>query len=101
MANLYIEDEDPKNPYISPLYGDLKGLPTLLIQVGSAEILLDDSTRFSEKAKSAGVDVTLDVWDDLVHVFQIMALWVPEGEQAIEKIGEFIQKLMKEQEQIV
>lgn len=101
MANLYIKDEDPKNPYISPLYAELNGLPTLLIQVGSAEILLDDSTRFSEKAKSAGVDVTLEVWDDLVHVFQALALWVPEGEQAIEKIGEFIQKLMKEQEQIV
>lgn len=101
IASLYLGDEDPKNPYISPLYADLKGLPPLLIQVGSAELLLDDSTRFAEKAKSAGVDVTLDVWEDMIHVFQAFALWAPEGEQAIEKIGEFIQKLMKEQVQIV
>ncbi|MBY8985939.1 MAG: alpha/beta hydrolase [Candidatus Lokiarchaeota archaeon] len=96
MANLYAGDEDLKNPYISPLYADLMGLPPLLIQVGSAEVILDDSTRFAEKAKSAGVDVTLEIWEDMVHVFQAFALWAPEGEQAIEKIGEFIQKLMKE-----
>lgn len=92
MANLYIGDEDPKNPYISPLYADLRGLPPLLIQVGTAEVLLDDSTRFAEKAKSAGVDVALDVWEDMVHVFQAFALWAEEGQQALEKIGEFIQK---------
>jgi acetyl esterase/lipase len=95
MANLYVGDEDPQNPYISPLYADLKGLPPLLIQVGSAEVLLNDSTRFAEKAKAAGVDVILDVWEDMVHVFQAFALWAPEGEQAIEKIGKFIQKIMK------
>lgn len=101
MANLYIGDEDPKNPYISPLFADLKGLPPLLIQVGSAELLLDDSTRFSEKAKAAGVDVVLDVWEDMVHVFQAFAVWAPEGEQAIEKIGEFIQKILHEEVQIL
>jgi len=100
-ADLYIGDEDPKNPYISPLYGDLSGLPPLLIQVGSAEAILDDSTRFAEKAKSAGVEVILDVWEDMVHVFQVFAAWAPEIEQAIEKIGEFIQKHIKEQVQIV
>lgn len=101
MADLYIGDNDPKNPYISPLYGDLKGLPPLLIQVGSAEVILDDSIRFAEKAKSAGVEVTLDVWEDMVHVFQVFAAWAPEGEQAIEKIGEFIQKHIKEELQII
>lgn len=100
MANLYVGDEDPKNPYISPLYADLKGLPPLLIQVGSAEILLDDSTRFAEKAKSAGVDVTLEVWEDMVHVFQAFALWAPEGKEGIEKIGRYIQKLMKKEVQL-
>jgi acetyl esterase/lipase len=99
-ANLYVGDDDPKNPYISPLYADLKGIPPLLIQVGTAEIILDDSTRFAEKAKSAGVEVTLDVWEDMLHVFQAFALWAPEGMQAIEKIGEFIQKLMKERVQM-
>jgi acetyl esterase/lipase len=101
MANLYIGDDDPKNPYISPLYADLKGLPPLLIQVGTAELILDDSTRFAEKAKAAGVDVILDVWEDMVHVFQAFALWAPEGVQAIEKIGEFIQKHLKEELQVI
>ena len=90
MAALYCKDEDPRNPYISPLYADLKGLPPLLIQVGSAELLLDDSTRFAEKAKKAGVDVTLEIWEDMIHVFQAFALWAPEGQQGIDKIGEFI-----------
>jgi len=101
MANLYVGDDDPKNPYISPFYADLDGLPPLLIQVGTAEVLLDDSIRFAEKAKSAGVDVNLDVWEDMVHVFQAFALWAPEGVQAIEKIGEFIQKFMEKEVQII
>ncbi|MHA2036994.1 MAG: alpha/beta hydrolase [Promethearchaeota archaeon] len=101
MANLYVGDDDPKNPYISPIYADLKDLPPLLIQVGSAEIILDDSTRLADKAKAAGVDVTLDVWEDMIHVFQAFALWTPEGAQAIDKIGVFIKKLMKKQVQIV
>jgi len=101
MASLYVGDDDPKNPYISPLYADLKGLPPLLIQVGTAEVLLNDATRFAEKAESAGVDVTLDIWEDMVHVFQAFALWAPEGQQALEKIGEFIQKFMKKEVQII
>jgi len=101
MANLYIGDEEPNNPYISPIYADLKDLPPILVQVGSAEVLLDDSTRFAEKAKSVGVDVTIEVWDNMTHVFQFLALWAPEGEQAIEKIGEFIQKIMKEELQVI
>ena len=100
-SDLYVGDDDSKNPYISPLYANLKGLPPLLIQVGSAELLLDDSTRFAEKAKAAGVNVTLDVWDDMIHVFQAYFLWAPEGKQAIEKIGEFILQHIKEEVQII
>ncbi|MFW9894897.1 MAG: alpha/beta hydrolase, partial [Candidatus Thorarchaeota archaeon] len=66
-------------------------------QVGTAELLLDDSTRLADKAKSVGVDVIIEVWEEMIHVFQAMALWASEGEQAIQKIGEFIQKLMKQQ----
>ncbi|MFX1324208.1 MAG: alpha/beta hydrolase [Promethearchaeota archaeon] len=101
MSNLYVADDDPKNPYISPLYADLTELPPMLIQVGSAELLLDDSTRFADKAKSAGVDVTLEVWEDMVHVFQAFALWAPEGEQGIKKIGEYIQRIFKKEVQII
>jgi len=101
MADLYIGNNDPKNPYISPLYGDLKGVPPLFIQVGSHEIILDDSLRFAEVAKSAGVEITLDVWEEMFHGFQLLAAWAPEGEQAIEKMGEFIQKHIKEEVQII
>ncbi|MBD3214259.1 MAG: alpha/beta hydrolase fold domain-containing protein [Candidatus Lokiarchaeota archaeon] len=91
MASLYIQDKYPKNPLISPLYGDLSGLPPLFIQVGSLEILLDDAARLAKKAEKAGVDVKLDVWDDMIHVFQAFADWAPEGEEAIKKIGQFAQ----------
>ena len=76
----------------SPIYGDLKGLPPILIQVGTAELLLDDSLNFAKRAKEAGVDITLDIWEDMPHVFQAFAAFAPEGQQGIDKIGEFIQK---------
>jgi len=101
LASLYIGEDDPKNPFISPLYADLKGLPPMLIQVGSAEILLNDSTRIAEKAKSAGVDVILDIWEDMIHMFQMFASWAPEGQKATEKIGKFIQKHLKKEVQII
>jgi monoterpene epsilon-lactone hydrolase len=95
MAELYIGDNDPENPYISPLYGKLKGLPPILIHVGSAEILLDDSVRLANKAKSEGVEIIIDVWEDMLHVFQAFADWAPEGQEAINKIGSFVQSKFK------
>jgi monoterpene epsilon-lactone hydrolase len=91
MAELYIGDNDPRNPLISPIYGKLKGLPPILIHVGSAEILLDDSIRLAEKAKFEGVDVSIEIWDEMLHVFQAFADWAPEGQEAINKIGTYIQ----------
>lgn len=64
-AELYLGDIDYQNPLASPLYGDLKGLPPIYIQVGTAELLLDDSVELAKRAKEAGVDVTLDIWDDM------------------------------------
>ncbi|MFX0080698.1 MAG: alpha/beta hydrolase [Candidatus Hodarchaeota archaeon] len=101
LASLYIGDDDPKNPYISPMYADLKGLPPMLIQVGEAEILLSDSTRIAEKAKAAGVDVILDIWDGMIHMFQMFGSWAPEGQKATEKIGKFIQKYLRKETQII
>jgi acetyl esterase/lipase len=95
MAFLYLGDVDPKNPLVSPLYADLKGLPPTLIQVGDAEVLLDDSIRFADRAKKAGVDITLDIWKDMPHVFQAGASLAPEGQQAIDKMGIFVQKYFK------
>ena len=90
----YLEKKDYMNPLASPLYANLKGLPPLLIQVGTFEILFEDSKRLAERAKSMGVDVELDIWEDVIHVFQAFAAFLPEGQQAIEKIGHFIQKII-------
>jgi acetyl esterase/lipase len=80
------------DPLVSPLYGDFHGLPPMLIQVGDAEVLLDDSTRVAERAKAAGVDVTLEVWDEMIHVFQIFSATLPEAQQAIDRIGEYVKQ---------
>lgn len=91
MAKLYLGDADPKNPLAAPLHADLAGLPPLLLQVGDAETLLDDSTRLAERARAAGVDVTLKVWDEMPHVWHLFAPILPEGRQAIDEIGSFFQ----------
>jgi epsilon-lactone hydrolase len=65
----------------------LSGLPPLLIQVGSAETSLDDSTRLAERARAVGIDVSLEVWNDMPHVWHMFAPILPEGQRAIERIG--------------
>jgi acetyl esterase/lipase len=92
MAKTYVGDGDRRNPLCAPLYGDLSGLPPLLIQVGSRETLLDDAVRMADKAKKAGVAVELDVWQGQIHVWQIFASRLDEGEQAIQKIGAFVRR---------
>ena len=89
-AALYAGNADARNPLLSPLHGDYRGLPPLLIQVGEAEIILDDSTRVAERAKQAGVQVDLEVWDEMVHVWHVFAKLLPEGQQAIEKVGSYV-----------
>lgn len=91
-AMAYLQGLDPTSPLASPLHGDLSGLPPLLIQVGSEEVLLDDSTRLAERARAAGVDVTLEVAPDLPHVYQYFASFLPQGQAAIDRAGEFITK---------
>ncbi len=88
-ARDYHPDGDLRDPLVSPLYADFTGLPPMLIQVGDAEVLLDDSTRVYERAEAAGVDVTLEVNDEMIHVFQIFAPMLLEAVAAIERIGEF------------
>ncbi|MCP4007018.1 MAG: alpha/beta hydrolase [bacterium] len=92
MAEMYLGGADARTPLAAPLYANLGSLPPLLIQVGTAETLLDDSIRLAERAKREGVDVTLDVWQELIHVFQAFAPALPEANQAIEQIGEFLNK---------
>lgn len=90
MADAYLGDGDRRSPTASPLFADLAGLPPLLVQVGGAEILLDDATRFAERARAAGVDVTLEVWDDMIHVWPVFADMLPEGREAIARIGAYV-----------
>ena len=91
-AESYLGGADPKNPLASALFADLRGLPPLLVHVGSAETLLDDSTRLAALAKKAGVDLTLEIWDDMVHVWQAFASILPEGQRSIEETGTFIRE---------
>jgi acetyl esterase/lipase len=92
MAAHYLGNLHPRTPLAAPLHADLAGLPPLLIQVGTAETLLDDATRLAAKAHEAGVDVTLEPWEDMIHVWQIFAPVLPEGARAIERIGEFVRQ---------
>lgn len=89
VAEWYAGDRPVTDPLVSPLYADLSGLPPVLIHVGDHEVLLSDSTRFADKAKAAGVDVTLKVWGEMIHVFQFFPM-LPEGQQAIAEIGEWM-----------
>jgi epsilon-lactone hydrolase len=89
-ANHYLGNQDPENPYASPLYGDLRGLPPLLIHVGGDETLRDDSTRFAQKAIDAGVMVTLKVEEGMCHCYPACAPLFPEATQAMFEICTFI-----------
>jgi len=88
----YIGGADGRTPLASPLYGALHGLPPLLIQCGSEEMLRDDSARLAAKAKAAGVDVTFEEWPDMIHVFHLFASRLPEGRQGIERVGAFVKR---------
>ncbi|MEX2617475.1 MAG: alpha/beta hydrolase [Alphaproteobacteria bacterium] len=89
MAGLYLAGADPKTPQASPLFGDLTGLPPILVHVGTAETLLDDSRLFAERARAAGVDITYEAWEDMIHGWHAFGDVLPEAREAILGIGEF------------
>ena len=86
----YIGDADPKNPYLSPLFGDFSDLPPMLMQVGEYEVLLSDTLQVSEKAKKAGVKVRTSIYAGMFHVFQMGLDLIPESREAWEEVGEFL-----------
>ena len=92
LVRCYIGEGDARNPYASPLYGDPKGLPATLIQVGSDEILRDDSMRMAERMRQAGCAVELEVWPRMPHVWHAFAPIMPEARAAIAKLGAFIRR---------
>jgi len=90
MAENYLKGQDAKAPLASPVYANCAGLPPMLVQVGGEEVLLDDATRFADKAKADGVDITLEEWPGMMHVWHLMAQFLPEGKRAIGTIGEYV-----------
>jgi acetyl esterase/lipase len=90
MAGMYLAGQDAKSPLAAPLHADLKGLPPILVQVGTAETLLDDATRIAEKLHTASVDVKLSIWPNMLHVFPFFAPILSEGRDGCVEIGNFI-----------
>ncbi len=89
-AKMYAGMENVKNPYISPLFGDLSGFPPILIQASDSEMLYSDALSFAKKAEEAGVEVTLQIWEGLMHWWQIFQRVIPEAGEALDKIVDFI-----------
>lgn len=89
-ATMYLGGQSPRNPLASPLHADLKGIPPILIQVGTEETLLDDAYRLEQRASDAGVLVELKVFDGMPHVWHVFASYLPEAQDAINEIGDFV-----------
>jgi acetyl esterase/lipase len=90
LGQLYLAGVSPRDPLASPVFGDLQSLPPLLLHVGTAETLLDDSTRLAARARAAGVEVSLEVWDEMIHVWHAFAPLFPEADHALAAIGEYL-----------
>jgi acetyl esterase/lipase len=89
-AGFYVGGKNPSTPLISPLYGDMHGLPPLLVHVGDREMLRDDSTRLAERARAAGVRVDLRVWPVVPHVWQLLHQFIPEGRESLLQAADFL-----------
>ena len=97
MAQWYLGGADPRHPHVAPLYGDLRGLPPLLIQVGSVETLLDDSIQLARKAGIAEVPVSLQIWPEMIHIWHIFFPMLAAGRSAIASGGSFVRNALKGQ----
>jgi len=91
-ALCYTDEDNLSNPLVSPVYADYQGFPPILIHVGSEEIMLDDAVQVAEKAKAVGVDVTLNVWPGMWHVWHATGPWLPEAREALAEIGQFVRE---------
>ena len=90
MAAWYLAGADPKTPLASPLYADLRGLPPLLVHVGSEEVLLYDARQLAAQASAAGVEATLEIWPEMVHVWHWFLGMLDEAQRDVDRIGEFV-----------
>jgi len=101
-AEKYTGTADPAHPHISPLFGDFTGLCPIFIQVGSNEVVLDDSRRLSEKFDAAGVNVQIEIWDGMFHVWQFFWQYLPEGIDAIYSMADYIRNtIFKQDHQLI
>jgi acetyl esterase/lipase len=94
LRKIYLKGGNAKDPLVSPLYGDLRGLPPIMIQVGSHELLLDDIIEFHKKSLDSDVEVTFELWKDMFHCFQIFSSHIEEGQNAINSAGDYIKKIL-------
>lgn len=93
-GQLYLGEQDPRNPQASPIYGDLTGLPPILLHVGEDEILLDDSRRFAKQIDAIGGPVQLHVWQGMVHVFPSNLELLQTAGEALDSTGEFLRSYL-------
>ncbi len=94
LAGFYLNGADARDPRASPLFGDLSGLPPMLLHVGESEILRDDSVRFAEAANAAGSRASLKVWDGAPHVWQFMHSFVPEARRSVDEAAAFLSEAL-------
>lgn len=94
MRRYYCDESEFSHPLVSPVFADVQGLPPVYIQVGDDEVLLSDSTRIAENIEAAGGDVTLEVWPEMWHVFQVFVHQMPESKAAIRKIAPFVRRCL-------
>lgn len=87
---VYLGGLDPHTPLAAPIYANLHGLPPLLIHVGDHEILRDDAVRLAERARADGVEITLEIWPEMIHVWHYFAGLVPESTRALDEVGRFL-----------
>lgn len=93
LAADYLGGQDARLPLVSPLFSDLAGLPPMLIQVGSAETLLDDSVRLAGAAGAAGVAVTLEVWPEMIHAWHLFFPQLAQGRRSLASLGRFVRAI--------
>ncbi len=91
-AHLFLAGQDTRDPYASPLYADLAGLPPLYVQAGDWDILVDDAHRLADRARRVGVDIRLDVFPEMLHAHQIWAGNMPEADDAVARIGDYVRQ---------
>ncbi|MBV8791252.1 MAG: alpha/beta hydrolase fold domain-containing protein, partial [Pseudolabrys sp.] len=90
LGHMYLAGADPRSPLVSPIYAELRGLPPLLIQVGSAETLLDDAVRVAAAAGAADVEATLEIWPHMIHAWHLFHPQLAAGRRALARVGAFI-----------